>query len=198
MAARDIAALLIFLAPLAYSPGPGNAFFAVNGARHGLAGVTAALAGYHAATFVVTLAIGLGLSVTVLRNASLTWTLTLLSALYMFRLAWRSIRDAAAPVAALTSKTAGPGFGAGALLLVCNPKAYVIIVMMFAAFLNAGSPAAGVALIAGIFTLNNLVAFIVWAMAGRLVLAPLSGRAASATYALSFTLVGLWLIIDHP
>ena len=30
-------ALIIFLFPLAYSPGPGNMFFATNGARFGFA-----------------------------------------------------------------------------------------------------------------------------------------------------------------
>jgi len=54
-------ALLLFLVPLAYSPGPGNLFFAANGARFGLRATLPALAGYHLLTWIVTCAIGLGL-----------------------------------------------------------------------------------------------------------------------------------------
>ncbi|MCB5199299.1 hypothetical protein LGQ03_08600 [Loktanella sp. TSTF-M6] len=53
-------ALILFLAPLAYSPGPGNMFFAANGARFGFRATVPANLGYHAATLVVTIGIGLG------------------------------------------------------------------------------------------------------------------------------------------
>lgn len=53
-------ALVLFLAPLAYSPGPGNLFFAANGARFGFRATVPANLGYHAATLVVTILIGLG------------------------------------------------------------------------------------------------------------------------------------------
>ena len=56
-------ALLAFLFPLAYSPGPGNAFFAGIGASKGLRAAIPALTGYHVATFVVTAVIGLGMGV---------------------------------------------------------------------------------------------------------------------------------------
>ena len=57
--------LIVFLIPLAYSPGPGNLFFAAAGARFGLGATLPALAGYHVATWVVTLAAGLGLAAAV-------------------------------------------------------------------------------------------------------------------------------------
>lgn len=52
--------LIIFLFPLAYSPGPGNLSFAANGARFGLRATIPASLGYHVATFVVSVAIGYG------------------------------------------------------------------------------------------------------------------------------------------
>lgn len=55
-----MSALLIFLLPLAYSPGPGSMIFAAMGARFGLAATWPASFGYHLATWAVTLAIGLG------------------------------------------------------------------------------------------------------------------------------------------
>ena len=45
-----VLALLAFLFPLAYSPGPGNMFFAAIGARFGLRSTLAATAGYHITT----------------------------------------------------------------------------------------------------------------------------------------------------
>jgi len=52
--------LLLFLFPLAYSPGPGNLFFAANGARFGFRATIPASPGYHTATWLVTAAIGFG------------------------------------------------------------------------------------------------------------------------------------------
>ena len=53
-------ALLLFLFPLAYSPGPGNIFFAANGARFGFRLTMQANIGYHIATWGVTMVIGFG------------------------------------------------------------------------------------------------------------------------------------------
>lgn len=54
MNGETMIALLIFLIPLAYSPGPGNLTFAANGARFGVTGLIPALAGDHLATLAVT------------------------------------------------------------------------------------------------------------------------------------------------
>ena len=63
----SILALLVFLFPLAYSPGPGNMFFAANGARFGLRATIPASIGYHLATWIVTAAIGFGFMATLER-----------------------------------------------------------------------------------------------------------------------------------
>lgn len=55
-----VIALLLFLLPLAYIPGPGNMFFAANGARFGFRATIPANAGYHLATWLATTAIGFG------------------------------------------------------------------------------------------------------------------------------------------
>ena len=59
----EIVALLIFLFPLAFSPGPGNMFFAANGARFGFAKTLSANFGYHLATIIVTFLIGFGFNI---------------------------------------------------------------------------------------------------------------------------------------
>ena len=57
---ETILALVVFLFPLAYSPGPGNMFFAAIGARFGTRASFEASAGYHVATWIVTFAVGYG------------------------------------------------------------------------------------------------------------------------------------------
>lgn len=179
MTPESLAALLVFLFPLAYSPGPGNAFFAAIGAARGLVAAVPALVGYHVATLVVTAAIGLGVGVAVLRNPAVATVLALAGSLYVLWLAVGFVRSArAAPrerdgdeegAEAAPRGPARIGFWAGALVLLLNPKAYSIIAVMFVQFLTApaAQSSAAVLTITVVFTLNNLVAFIAWTAAGR-------------------------------
>jgi threonine/homoserine/homoserine lactone efflux protein len=60
------------------------------------------------------------------------------------------------------------GFMDGVVLLVLNPKAYVIIALMFTQFLSSGveDRLALILLITTVFTLNNLIAFTAWTAVG--------------------------------
>ena len=152
-------ALVLFLFPLAYSPGPANLAFAALGARHGLRATLVPMIGYHLATFAVTLAFGLGAAKLGgqwggwLKWAGATW---------MLRLAW--MLATAGPIRNNASARAIGAVG-GALLLLLNPKAYAIIVLMFSQF-PVASPRDALT-ISAIFTLNNLLAFFVWSLAGE-------------------------------
>ncbi len=81
---QTLIALLFFLLPLAYSPGPGNLFFAANGARFGLRATLPANVGYHLATWVVTAAFGLGFWGALQAAPELFAALKLLGAGYLF------------------------------------------------------------------------------------------------------------------
>ena len=96
MTVATFAALVAFLFPLAYSPGPGNTFFAAIGASKGLRAAVPALAGYHVATFVVTAAIGLGLGLTVLTEPLLAGVLSAAGSLYVLWLGFQFFRAARA------------------------------------------------------------------------------------------------------
>lgn len=158
----QIPALLLFLLPLAYSPGPGNMIFAANGARFGLRATLPASVGYHIATWGVTVMIGLGMGSTLTASPTLARAMQLAGAAYVL---WLAVRMARAGSSVDQGKARALGFGGGALLLVLNPKAYVIIALMFTQFLHTGAWAE-VAVIATVFTLNNLVAFTLWTVAG--------------------------------
>ncbi|MFM6277101.1 MAG: hypothetical protein ACKPE2_02220, partial [Dolichospermum sp.] len=92
------------------------------------------------------------------------------------------------------------GFVDGALILLFNPKAYYIIGLLFTQFLvppNVGL--AAVLSITTIFTLNNLVAFLVWTLAGatiaRLFTSEASSRRINILFALCMIGVGVWMLI---
>ena len=191
-------ALLVFLFPLAFSPGPGNMFFAANGARFGFRATLAANAGYHAATWLVTAAIGFGSLTALDRFPGIFTVLQLLGALYVLWLAWTFVR---AGLLSDSDDAAAAGFGDGAVLMVVNPKAYVIIALMFTQFLDGddGAWMAEVLVITTLFTLNNCVAFTAWTIAGdalgRLFRSPQSARALNIGFAVLLAGVAVWMLV---
>lgn len=190
------AALLLFLTPLAWSPGPGNMFFAALGARDGFAATLPANAGYHAATFIVTLAVGFGFAAISHSAPGLMKMIGLAGAAYVLRIAWKIARSGAASGA---GEARSATFTDGALLLVLNPKAWLIIALMFSQF-AAGSPAAIVVVwIATVFTLNNLVAFSVWTLAGdamaRLARSDIHARRMNVAFGLALAAVAVWMAL---
>ena len=158
-------ALVVFLFPLAYSPGPGNMFFAANGARFGFRATLWANFGYHISTWLVTFAMGFGFIAAIDQFPQVFGALKIAGSMYVLWIAWNIFQSSTLKGEA----TARPaGFGDGAILLLFNPKAYVIIALMFAQFLTSSEVgrASAVLLIATVFTVNNFVAFIVWTVAG--------------------------------
>lgn len=81
-------ALVLFLAPLAYSPGPGNLFFAANGARFGFRATVPSNIGYHIATLLVTIAIGLGFDWISHEAPVILTAIRYVGAAYVLYLAW--------------------------------------------------------------------------------------------------------------
>lgn len=162
---QTLAALVLFLFPLAYSPGPGNLFFAANGAKYGFRATIPASAGYHLATVVVTLVIGFGFMTALQTIPKALAILRIVGAIYVLWIAWDLVRSG---VMKDGRSARSAGFLDGVVLLVLNPKAYVIITLMFSQFLPqvGAGPVAPVLLITTVFTFNNLVAFSLWTLVG--------------------------------
>jgi len=159
-----ILTLLLFLFPLAYSPGPGNLFFAAHGAQFGWRKSLPALAGYHAATLVAALAVGGGLLL--LTGPDVARLLLWCGTGYMLWLAVRLWRTSALP---RHTDAAHAGVWDGVALLALNPKAWAIMAALFAQFPSADWWT--VAWVALVFTLNNAVAFLLWTGLGQSLLA---------------------------
>jgi threonine/homoserine/homoserine lactone efflux protein len=194
-------ALIIFLFPLAYSPGPGNMFFAANAARFGLRATLPANLGYHMATFALTLATGLGFATATTTLPGLFTVLRYAGALYVLYLALKLMR------ASLVTTATPPrvaGFGDGAVLLLFNPKGWLIIALMFSQFLKPaqgggqGADLAAVSWIATVFTLNNALAFLIWSAFGEALARRFrqqgQGRLLNLIFGGVLALVALWML----
>lgn len=162
-------ALVLFLFPLAYSPGPGNLFFAALSAHSGLGAIKWPMVGYHLATLLMAALIGLGLLKTLYAAPLLTKAVSILGSLYVLYLGAKLF---IAPITEhqIDKPRRVAGFLDGAMLLFLNPKAYLIMVLLFTQFepdcFVIGAPILGALLIATLFTINNLIAFLIWSVAG--------------------------------
>lgn len=195
----SLPALLVFLFPLAFSPGPGNLVFAANGARFGFRATLTASLGYHLATWAVTVALGLGFLAVLETVPAILPGIKLAGALYVLLIAWKMLR------AGLLTGTDAPAcadFRQGVLLLLLNPKAYVIIALMFSQFLAGPHPdrLVAVLLIATIFTANNLVAFSLWTLAGdslaRCFRSPRSALRLNTLFGGLLASVAIWMLLS--
>ena len=192
-------ALVLFLFPLAYSPGPGNMFFAANSARFGFRATVPANIGYHVATWIVTAAIGFGFMAALEQFPQVFTVLKVAGSLYVFWIAWKMFRagtldgNEAAKAATFTD---------GVILLILNPKAYVIIALMFTQFLDQSEMGtlAAVVLITTVFTFNNLISFSLWALIGDRISgyfrAPESAQKLNVMFGGILAAVALWMLLS--
>lgn len=192
-------ALVLFLFPLAYSPGPGNMFFAANGARFGFRSTVPSNVGYHIATWIVTAAIGFGFIATLDRFPQIFVVLKTAGALYVLWVAWKIFRAGALD----GYEVAKPAtFMDGIILFALNPKAYVIIALMFTQFLNQSKDEGGVTiiLITTVFTINNLIAFSIWTLIGDKIAGyfrtPESARKLNMVFGIILAAVAVWMFLS--
>jgi threonine/homoserine/homoserine lactone efflux protein len=191
--------LIVFLFPLAYSPGPGNMFFAANGARFGFRSTIPSNTGYHIATWIVTVAIGLGFSVALENYPNAFLAIKIAGSLYVFWIAWNLFKSGALE----GSEQAKPAtFVDGVVLLILNPKAYLIIALMFTQFLGSsdGERITAVIVISTIFTINNLVAFSLWAAVGDRIASRFrtekGARRLNMIFGVTLAAVAVWMLVS--
>lgn len=196
---QTIAALIIFLFPLAYSPGPGNMFFAANGARFGFGATIHANIGYHIATWTVTAAIGFGFVASMDQFPQLFVALRIAGSFYVLWIAWRLFTAGAL---ADDHEAKPASFSDGVILLILNPKAYVIITLMFTQFATQTDMGqlTAVLLLSTVFTLNNLVAFSIWALIGDKIAgifrSPDTAQRLNMMFGVILALVAVWMFVS--
>ncbi len=190
--------LIVFLFPLAYSPGPGNMFFAANGARFGFRSTIPATIGYHIATWILTAAIGFGFIAALDKFPNVFFVLKIAGSLYVLWISWKLFRSGILE----GDNAAKPAtFVDGIVLLILNPKAYVIIALMFTQFLNQSEFGThlAVVLITTIFTFNNFIAFSVWTLIGNKIAGyfrtPESAQKLNMLFGGILAAVGVWMLV---
>lgn len=196
---ENLFALLLFLFPLAYSPGPGNMFFAAYGARFGFKATLPANFGYHIATWVVTASIGFGFATAVGTYPNLFTPLKIIGSIYVFWLAWKIM--SASPIQGSEEARTARIYD-GMLLLILNPKAYIIITLMFTQFLSKSNMGHTfeVIFITTIFTLNNLIAFTLWTLIGDRIASqfrtPKTAKYLNVGFGGMLAVVALWMLVS--
>jgi len=192
-------ALILFLFPLAFSPGPGNMFFAAVGGRFGVWASVPPTIGYHLATLVVTAAIGFGFAGVARMSTDVFDLMRYLGSAYIFWLALKFLRAGATDD---NNAARHATVMDGAILLLLNPKAYLIIALMFTQFLQADADAGAghVLWISSVFTLNNFVAFTVWTIAGDVLMRRFrsedSARPLNIASGLMLAAVAIWILLQ--
>lgn len=200
----NLLALILFLFPLAYSPGPGNMFFAALAARAGFAATKPALVGYHVATLLMTILVGAGLLQALYQVPWLAQILGIFGSFYVLYLAM-TFFTATTDGPAFGRPSTNAGFADGAMLLLLNPKAYLIMALMFTQFaperFSLHAPLFGVLVISFLFTANNLIAFIIWAFAGDQLIkrfrTPAHQMKINQIFGSMLGVVGLWMLASN-
>jgi threonine/homoserine/homoserine lactone efflux protein len=101
----------------------------------------------------------------------------------------------------LNTRPQAATFTDGLVLLLLNPKAYLIISLMFSQFLVEQQAVDWwrVTWITTIFTLNNLVAFLLWAYAGDVLAAqfrdPRKARQLNVVLGVMLGAVSVWMLV---
>jgi len=84
------------------------------------------------------------------------------------------------------------------VLLVFNPKAYVIISLMFSIFLDSSQNTLKLITITLVFTINNFISFTLWTVFGDLIGAKFRNEKHSKIlnnlFSLTLFLVGVWML----
>lgn len=195
---ETIIKLAVFLFPLAYSPGPGNMFFAANGARFGFSSTIPANSGYHIATWIVTFAIGLGFGWVATKFPVFLISIKYLGSAYVLYLAWCLLRAGKLGDGADARRAT---FWDGVILLLLNPKAYLIIALMFTQFTTpSGTNIPLVLLITTVFTVNNLLAFSIWTYVGdrlaQVFRADIGAQMLNTLFGVMLAAVAIWMLFS--
>ena len=98
-----------------------------------------------------------------------------------------------------TNKSIKCSFIDGVILLILNPKAYVIISIMFSIFLDGSGNIFKIFLISFIFTVNNCVSFTLWTLFGDLIGSKFRNEKYSKklnkTFSALLFIIALWMLM---
>lgn len=158
---------LAFSTPLVCTPGPGNLILAMTGARSGLKGTLPLIAGIDLAYIVFTLMIGFGLGELFTEYPFAYLILKYAGGLYLFYLShkiWIQKPNLERGVSKIM------GFKDGIILTALNPKAHLLMILMFSQFMRPDDQvSAQVFLLTIALALVNIPNHFVWSYSGEFI-----------------------------
>ncbi len=198
MSFNNLVAVCVFLAPFAYSPGPGVMFFAVNTARSGFKKILPAIIGYHLGIITFTFCYGIGFDFVVSRYDFILDILRYLGSLYIVYIAYKIFRSG---FGSDNRKESGITFYNGLIFVFLNPKAQIVITLMYTKFNDTGemNTLIYILILTLVFSVNNFISVILYSIFGnslRLLGSSDSGKYKDTFFAISLILVAIWMIIS--
>ncbi len=198
MSFNNLVAVCIFLVPFAYSPGPGVMFFAVNTARSGFKKILPAIMGYHLGIITFTFCYGIGFDFIVSRYDFILVILRYLGSLYIVYIAYKIFRSG---FESDNNKESGITFYNGLIFVFLNPKAQIVITLMYTKFNDAGeiNTLIYILILTLIFSVNNLISVIMYSIFGntlRLIDSSGSSKYKDGFFAISLILVAIWMLMS--
>ncbi len=165
---------LAFSIPLVCTPGPGNIILAMSGARWGVTGTIPLIAGIDFSYIVFTLLIGFGMGELFTRFPFTHLALKYAGGAYLIYLSWK-IWNLRPDLDREVSNSMG--FRDGVVLTLFNPKAHLLMILMFSQFMKPGAPVVKqVLLLTTALALVNIPNHFVWSYAGHLIAGRMRSR----------------------
>ncbi|WP_102798063.1 LysE family translocator [Bowmanella denitrificans] len=188
--------------PLVFSPGPANIVFATSGAKVGIRRSLPLLCGIDLVFILKSVLVGYGFGAVLHDHPMAFQLLQLLGALYLFYLAIGFLRSGKNTE---EQQQKFMGFRDGLMVQLLNSKGWVMVVLMFSLFTEPAEQQFGstaIPILIVLLALLNVSMHLLWIGAGKL-LERLSRQSVimlwqNQLYALSLTLVSVWLLADNP
>lgn len=195
----DFVALLVFIIPMCFTPGPNNLLCAAHGSQHGFSATIPLTLGMLVGWSTLGLAVGLG-TVFIEENESLFLGLTYIGAAYIAYLGWKVASSK--PAAEFEEETERLGFLTGLTLQVVNGKAWIhFMVMMTSWGTLFGTGLAGKILLVAINGTAGYPAVLTWAAFGaalrRLFATPEKAKILNGALGISLIGVAIWIAMPH-
>lgn len=189
---------MAFSIPLVCTPGPGNIILAMSGAQQGVIGTIPLIVGIDLTYIIFTVLIGLGLGELFMSFPVAHMMLKYGGCLYLFYLAykiWNSI------TVADNSITKPLGFKDGVILTIFNPKAHLLMILMFSQFMKPdGRIIAQVTLLTAALAFVNIPNHFIWSYLGEFIARRLetmqNGRKSNKAFSIMLVCVAIYILIS--
>ena len=195
----DFVALLVFILPMCFTPGPNNLLCAAHGSQHGFRATIPLSLGMFAGWSLLGVAGGVG-TVFIEENEALFLGLTYIGAAYIAYLGWKVATSK--PESVDAEDTERLGFLTGLTLQVVNGKAWIHFLVIMASWSTLfGTGFGGKVILVAVNGIFGYPAVLTWAAFGmglsKIFSTPEKARILNGALGFSLILVAIWVALPH-